>query len=83
MHSTRADRGSSTRKNPRCRAGSFGGSHPHIPLGVGGRAAYVAEPQSLVTTSSSRVLTGPWYLFFAEIRYQPPKIAGIRIASGV
>jgi hypothetical protein len=46
-------------------------------------AALLSLDQSLVTTSSSSVLTGPWYLFFAETRYQPPKISGMMIASGV
>src|SRR5262245_49830653 len=68
-HSTPANRG------PSGRLASRG------PLGAGGRAG-VTRPQSRVTTSSSRVLTGPWYLFLAETRYQTPKINGIRTASG-
>ena len=79
-HSTRAKRGSSGRLISR------------VPLGVGDRAvdsAAVFRPpnvqaaQSRVTMSSSSVLTGPWYLFFAEIRYQTPKTSGITIAAGV
>ena len=79
-HSTRAKRGPSGRLTSR------------NPLGAGGRAAGAAavcnrrfclSTQSLVTTSSSSVETGPWYLFFAETRYQTPKMSGITIANGL
>ena len=69
-HSTRAKRGSSGRL-----------AHRAL-LGAGGRAVSMPGGQSRVTTSSSSVLTGPWYLFFAETRYQTPKISGIRTARG-
>ena len=59
-------------------AGSLGA---HGSPAIDGRLQVSA--QSAVTSSSSSVRTGPWYLFLAETRYQTPKISGSRIANGV
>jgi len=79
---TASSAGARVHKQPtRANRGPVGRLAPHASLGAGGRAG-VTRPQSLVTTSSSSVLTGPWYVSFAEIRYQTPKINGMSTASG-
>jgi hypothetical protein len=70
-------------KGPALNAGPSGGQFPASDWAWAAAQNPVSCGQSLVTTSSSSVLTGPWYLFFADTRYQTPKSSGKMIANGV